>query len=288
MIILNNTRKTGFILSTYGSALKNIAKELGTEYKYTTSSNDIKTQEKSLIVQIDSNESAGILDELKKNIPNSYVIRICMDSPYCIELNEEYMRNVDHHLNLMSEYVDKTKNFVKSDIFFCTLSESLYKFYQGDMHNKQYHAISLCSVKTKERAAFFGHLTDRNYTVFAGLDLHNIKKIKEIYQKTWFSLGHTMSCHDGIYKRSMKGYRDWIAPCTNTLIIYDDHVDIKKYFDDIIPTYTYGNIDSILDLSFKLISNPKKYIRFLEKQQEWLKNNTIEKQLLPLIKPVLN
>lgn len=148
-------------------------------------------------------------------------------------------------------------------------------------------AICMCNVSTRQRYQFFKSLSDRKCSVFTDLKIRNLEKTKRLYEKCWCVIGHTMSPHEGIYTRSLKAWRDWIGPCTNTILIYDNHPTIVEYFDGIVPTYDYNNPYSFLDSLYTFIINPQKYMDILNKQKSWLKNNTIEKQLLPLIEGII-
>ena len=285
MILLSSNRYQNFIGATYGAALKNLSNKHGHKYLFNSDLDKLeKTNEKSIIFQIDSNECDERLDIIKEKIPNSKVIRIGMDSPYCKELSKEFMRKVDIHLNLMSKFVDKTKDFVESHITFCTISEKIIPLIKNDNFNKTWHGICLCNIQTHQRYEFFSSLKDKYFDILININEHNFKKISNLYSHTWFVIGHTMSPYPGVYDRSMKGFRDWIGAFCNTVLVYDNHPDIEKYFGDFVPVYDYNNIASLLKVTQKLICNPKKYIDTLEAQKSWVKDNTIELQLERFIK----
>jgi len=290
MILLSAPTNNRFLKITYGVALKNIAKECGLSYKFVSDcSGTDSSLNKSIIFQIETRESQINLENLKQRYPNSYIFRICMDSPYCDKFDKNTFKYVDHHLNFISEYVKIGEQFVKSNITFGTLSESLLKYFTHNttILNKEYHSICMCTMSTSQRFVFFRTLLEQRFKILVDLKIKNLNQTRELYEKSWCVLGHTMSPHQNMYQRSMKAWRDWIGPCTNTIIIYDNHPTILEYFEDIIPTYDYNNPFSFLDCLYNYIVNPVVYIRTLSKQQEWIKNNTIEKQLLPLVKEII-
>jgi hypothetical protein len=139
------------------------------------------------------------------------------------------------------------------------------------------------------RAEMTKYIKECGYTFSQGGGTgHNDGNLEKIYRKyisSWFTLGTTSHNRPELTKEgTMKGFRDWIGPILNSLLIYDNHPNIIKLFPvDYIPLYSYGKFDEILNIVDQLKKDTWLYKFFLSQQKKWAIDNTIDKQLYKLL-----
>ena len=81
--------------------------------------------------------------------------------------------------------------------------------------------------------------------------------------------------------RSMKGFRDWIAPFCGTLLVYDNFPDILDV-GSFIPIYKYEDWNDAARIIKELKRSSYVYDLILKKQKQWALENTLEKQFIKI------
>ena len=103
-----------------------------------------------------------------------------------------------------------------------------------------------------------------------------------------FIVGTTSSNIPHRPERCMKGFRDFLAPFCNSVLIYDDYHDVLKYFVDdegiIVPIFSFTEFFTIDNIYEKLTKDQELYNNYIKRQKKWATNNTLYKQFTKLFK----
>jgi len=134
------------------------------------------------------------------------------------------------------------------------------------------------------------HLLKSHYKVFfAGNTLStfdNFQQLYKVYNRSRFILGTTSSVIPTREERCMKGFRDWLAPFCNSVLIYDDYHDVMTYFVDdsgvVVPIYSFRKLATINGLYNDLTSDKELYSSFIDRQRNWALKNTVYQQFTRL------
>src|SRR5690606_26991256 len=115
---------------------------------------------------------------------------------------------------------------------------------------KERDLICLCNFTPGmyERNVLFENIKRRGMSLAFNKKLFNIPDIYREYNKSKAALGTTTRCIEGLPHRSMKGFRDWIAPFCDTVLIYDDYIDIVNNLKYLVPIYRYQDVDNIYEI----------------------------------------
>lgn len=310
--------------TTFFPALKNVSEHFG--YTYIPCRADKthmelvesvpKTQERVFFVtNFTLDWKREHYDALKKRIPNSEICWFGSDTHYHgLDAAASEMRSVidlplKRHvdapifkgLSLMEWpidlYLDPIKAVAKdanlvcdSYHFYWTISEDTIKKIESKplKQKKIYDGICLCSTDNRSyhRKEMFDRTDKDGLTVLRNLNEHDLDKIFNLYSQSWATIGTTTACMASEI-RSMKGFRDWLAPFCNSVLIYDDFVDIVD-IGDFIPLYNYGEWGQIKELIDKLKSDSVTYNKLIEAQKKWTIQNTLERQFIRIFKAFLN
>lgn len=192
--------------------------------------------------------------------------------PECIEWN------INLFIDIMGEVVEKATKF-PAEFYFWSISETIIEQIENSIlpTQKEFDFISLCN-NNGPRVNLFDGLRQNGKSVLVGLNIFDLPKVYEIYAKCKYTIGHTTPLICFPNKRSMKGFRDWIGPFCGTPLIYDDFTDIiNRISNDILPTYKYCDASSVVELINSI--SEEKYKSLIEKQKEWARQNSLEKQI---------
>ena len=110
----------------------------------------------------------------------------------------------------------------------------------------------------------------------------------DIYGRSFATISTTSSSWDGGNNcRSVKGFRDWIAPSLGCLLFTDDHPDNLRKYGPHVFYYRYGDFDNLRDTVQRvwtdLNDHPERVSSMLEEQRAWVYNNTLDVQILHTI-----
>lgn len=115
----------------------------------------------------------------------------------------------------------------------------------------------------------------------------------DLYSKSFITLSTTSTSPAWIHVncRSVKGFRDWIAPSLGSLLVTDDHPDnIRKYGPGVF-YYRYGDFDhlkqTIKDTWQRMGTHTEQRAATLRRQRDWVKNNILDIQLKFAVNRVL-
>ena len=221
---------------------------------------------------------------LLQKCPNAKTVQISCDGQDDFGVtgyyNPEY---INIHLDLIEEYADRmNEKGVKSELFWWTISEKTLDVINTSPDvERNLDFICLCRICTYEREWFFNQISTTR-KIIAGINCNDMHQVVSLYKRTKFTLGITHSTHSGHPKRSIKAFRDWIGPLCGSMLVYDDHPQICKYFSNFVPIYRYNEIDSLLSVTDFIRENQEQYDLIVQHQQDWIKNNFIETQLLKI------
>jgi len=245
-------------------------------------------------------------DMVKAKMPNSKIVWLGSDThyegvnnpPLIDDGHDQFLafnglKNIEWPLDL---YLDTMKNVseeasirFKSDHFYWSISESIIDqiakcIPKMNIRRKERDGICLCSTenRTSIRHEMFKKIDETGLNVLRNLNEHFLCEIVKLYAESWVALGTTVSCMASDL-RSMKGFRDWLAPFCGTVLIYDDYPDITD-IGDFIPIYEYGQWGQIKTIVDELKSDLDRYHTLIGQQREWALENTLEKQFIRIFK----
>jgi hypothetical protein len=238
------------------------------------------------------------MKELRRFAPNGKLVVLGGDTVWFVRRNEHHVQDpheVDLWLDLMDEVVCLYRNMgINADSWMWTVTQTLLDQCEEYTQNlpvnfdaKEFDFVSLITVSTDYRRALVEYFKSKNKSFVMGVNCtaQNIPAMVEVYRKSWFHLGTTSpSWTKGI--RTMKGFRDWLAPALNTLLIYDNHSDIMSKYGGgaIVPLYSYNSFESADYLMWLLREDKERYEYILKHQKLWVSHNTLEKQFMRKLK----
>lgn len=229
--------------------------------------------------------------EFKKKRPNSRIIMIGGDTCYVPNYQDFDYGPIDYYLDPMMEVVNgfKHREF-RSAHFWWSLSQwQIDEMKKCKQEEKQYNGICLVNrgPLSPDREKLLAGKSILSYLQPKLFDFH---KLCELYSKCWAAIGTTTSCPGwGGNKRTMKGFRDWIAPFCGTVLIYDDYQDILNEFgrDGILPIYRYADRHSMNETIERLKNDPVWYSSLLTKQKEWAQAHTVDVQMEKVFEEII-
>ena len=222
--------------------------------------------------------------EVKRAFPNAKIIMFSGDSLYHKRLSADTLTwKVDLCIETIKK-ITENSSIIPCEHFYWNISETLIEQIKQTTLStvKTNYAISLCNMTSKERASFLTSLTNEGCIVHWDLKLFKLIDIYNRFAQNWVSIGHTTPVWTGA-QRSMKGFRDWIAPFCGTVLIYDDYPDIIDIGEEIVPTYQYIQIESAIKLINKLKNDSALYAKYLRVQKKWAIENSLEAQLIRIL-----
>ncbi len=281
-----------FCQLTFEYALHDLAENIECDYTVTYYQKDndrsldyVPTTNDNILVffYLDTQRKSAHFKKLKKRCPNATIVLIGGDMIYHLD---EFHKNygVDYYIDA-NDIVIKELSEKKCHVgkLYFTLSrrfgEFCESFAQTYRCEKNLDFVCLSKAGTDWRRGFFGGIKNI-FSIEYDLSLYDETEIVKLYKRSKFTLGTTSPCADEHNRcRSMKDFRDWIGPHCDSLLIYDDHEQIVKDFQDIVPTYHYGDIKSLEELYNMFSENRFLYGEYLQRQKEWIKNNYVDQQL---------
>lgn len=231
------------------------------------------------------------LDVVKNCLPNSYITILGSDSiNYGLDPrnNSEVpgiLEYVDLWLDLHDDIVDSYRTAgVVSAKWHWTTSE--WYINQIDILSKDaghprkdVDYIGLFRVSNHYRDLLWSGLSKRGLrTIKSGAGVtYEAASLYEHYSRSKFCLGTTSPSWTNC--RTIKGFRDWIAPLCGTILCYDNHPSILKNYSGLIH-HIYNYDDPWDTLATWAMDWRHSYtMGILERQQAWVRENTIARQL---------
>ena len=235
------------------------------------------------------------LRKVKKCFPNSKIIPLGADTNIFLFIHNRHeldYKLVDLYLDLDIRCIEHYGNLgIKVDQWMWTTSDWFLNYVKNfSLNNKYekeydfigvYHPGTLNHGYRKEMLEF---IKNKRYKFTNGggngHEDNDLDRLLSYYAKSYISLGTTSHGIDNF--RTLKGFRDWIGMYLDCPLIYDNWEMVKNCYNDNVIYYDYNNFQTIID-SFKLLQNNDLRKEYLNKQKEWIVNNTIDKQLLKLL-----
>lgn len=241
--------------------------------------------------QFRTGEAAAVcgrnIEDLKYLFPNSHIIVLGSYTNHFSDFIEyNHPKNVDLHLDTSYDVVKHYKNLnIISDMFIWSGTKSIYdlakKFLKDNIHiNNQRDCLCLCTCSPNyyDRSNLFNGLTNNKISVGFNLNKFGLYESFFEYIISSVTLGTTTPSSDVL--RNGKGFRDWIGPFLNCPLIHDDYVGYVDIYKDIVPTYTYGDIQNCIEkINWVKSLNKEDKLELLKKQTQFAELNTIENQL---------
>ncbi len=151
----------------------------------------------------------------------------------------------------------------------------------------RFKVVMLHSVHGDYRRTLVEHIEKSGFVVEVGRgggDTRSLSEIFLLYASSFAAIGTTSSSNSQSC-RSMKGFRDWIAPHLGALLIYDNYPDVLARFPCL--TYNYSDLSSLSDIIHsEYAQRTSSYFRqrMLESQKRWVERNTLDAQLLQALR----
>ncbi len=282
---------------TFGYALKNIAGILNCEYipvdhKEDRNFTPIPSSNDKVVVffYMDGARHPHLYHSFKDRCPNATLVQIGGDIIYCVD---QFHKNygIDIHIDPNDSVIEELREKkCRAEKVHLTLSKTFGEYCRETANPRRTHDfICLAAHNTPYRALLFNKI-GRTFNLLTQLPDLTVEEVVRHYEKVKCTIGTTSPCHDdgsGPPKlRSLKGFRDWIAPLCGNVLIYDDHPQLLKDWESIVPFYGYGDFESLCNLYRHLCFDEIVYNRYVNKQLKWIENNYLETQLLNVLKDV--
>lgn len=248
------------------------------------------------------------LREIKACLPNSFVVILGSDTVHHgldPSINPEVpgaLEHVDLWLDLVSDVVASYRNYgLNAELWHWTTSE----WYVEELREQSEAGIGSGVYKhpgKDERPVdligLFRNNTDYRKKLWSNLEADGLLCTKSgqgisyepnqlywEYSRALLTLGTTSPSWTNC--RTIKGFRDWIGPLCGSMLIYDDHTQIRNEYKNLIPIF-YNYYDPIGDIKFwvdscKKVFDARDYQAIIDIQADWVRQNTIAKQLHRLI-----
>lgn len=238
-------------------------------------------------------QQLGVIKHIRQRVPNSKIVVLGSDSIDFInqDKNEfDGIEEVDLFLDTMEETVKYYKQKqIKSDLWIWSYSEYLTEHIKVDISpSKELDVCCLLRVITEYRRQLSQNLLSKHKCLFGngeyggGIAIADDKiyDIAELYNHSRIVLGTTSpACTKA---RTMKGFRDFLAPFYHSLLIYDNHPQIlSRYFPNgEVDIYEYEDIHSLYNVIDNIRSmSRQQYCDRIRYQKECFEKKSIEKQL---------
>lgn len=231
----------------------------------------------------------------KQYFPNSIFIPLATDTIFYRYRNEHQMdlRLVDLYLESHKEVVDEYLSLgIKSDFWDWNISDWFIDYIEKNKikTDKIYDFIGVYHPGTIQNGKYRGnmieYLQNHGYTFTNGggngHDDNDIDRLIKYYCQSKIVLG-TSSHNISNTAQYRKGFRDFIGPFCDIPIIYDNYHEAIRDWGPIMPYYKFGDFREIVTLTDSLLSFHKIYNHFVYKQQNYARNNSIDKQLYRLL-----
>lgn len=232
----------------------------------------------------------GSAKKIKDKIPHGKLIVLGGDSIQYLPLYEySNAEVVDYHLDTMQDVVRHYQWCqINSDIWVISFSEEFVRDVQYDKNRKIIDATCLMEISNDYRKSLVNSFLDGKYNVFWGNNKFCGGKVAtDDFKDHLILLYNISSCIIGTTSpswttmRTMKGFRDCIAPFFGSILIYDNHLQIvnNNYIpNEFLPIYDYDDFSSLHAL-IEEIKNKKDYYDFVEYQKESFMKISLEKQI---------
>ncbi len=218
-------------------------------------------------------------EHILKKCPRAKIVLTGSDTVY-YGVEDSVRMKPDLFIDTIKEQVKLANRAVPSTHIYWTLSQDVIdEISLLPDRNKDIAGICLCA-NSHNRSSFFHQTMDKlGGNILWGLNTNRSDMVYDFFKRAYITIGITMSAPgfgDG-KARSMKGMRDWLGVAAGTLLIYDDYPDIVDL--GIIPIYPYRDSIKCAELMYNYIWEVEVREEIITKQQNWLKQNTMEKQL---------
>lgn len=238
--------------------------------------------------------------QIRERFPNGKLVVLGGDTIWSLANNKPEPLNpheVDFWWDTMDEVIEQfTNEGINTDKWMWTASEVYMERIRqwrsvNNSRPKQIDAICLITMNHPYRRHMETFFRERNISCLFGNGSFSSHDhiLFPAYADAWVSIGTTSPSWTGDI-RTMKGFRDWIAPCIGTVLIYDDHPQIIRDFDGgneegkTVPLYNYENFDEIIQLINVFKEHPYAYEHYILRQLAWIFQNSLEVQFTNLFK----
>lgn len=242
------------------------------------------------------------LRNIKKCLPNSYVVILGSDTIHHgldPSINPEVPGALEHvnlWLDLVQAVVDSYRHY--------GMNAALWHWTTSEWYVQEFCSIA-AGLPAKDKGTrsvdligLFRNNTDYRKKLWAGLEAEGLpckksgqgisydpKELYDAYSSSLLTLGTTSPSWTNC--RTIKGFRDWIGPLCGSMLIYDNHPQIRNEYEHLIPIF-YDYDDPIGDIKFwvdscRNVFDAVSCQTIIDIQADWVRQNTIVKQLHKLI-----
>lgn len=223
--------------------------------------------------------------QLRKQFPKAKIINLASDTILSHpSLEISCVEDVDIWLDTFPHIVEEYGKNRPSYVWDWTFSEAYVSRFVNPRPSKDRDFVCLMKLNSPYRQRLKTYL-DHNFTGYVGQEKVSSEDriIEFVYACSWVVLGTTSPAGQQDI-RTMKGWRDWIGPFCGTLLIYDDHPEIIRRYNHMVPTYKYDDFDSLANLIREVKSmSPKQYQDLVEIQKTLILDHSLEKQLIRIL-----
>jgi hypothetical protein len=293
---------------TNGLAIPNMAKQLGIEcktysiYEFQNAIVDRDSSQDAVFIAESAFFRDSLLDarQLRRLIPNGKLINMASDSIYFTRKNDDEFYFLPEYFDLWLDTMEECKEYYQSkglfaDIWRWTISDKyidliddyLFNLQEGFMYEpskKEKDYVCLARLNSIYRQQLKHYLDENRLkgTFGTGALSSDLKDLYELYNTAWVAIGTTSPAgQDDI--RTMKGFRDWIAPFFGTVLVYDDHPEMN-WASSVLPRYDYNDFPDLKAFIIDVKHYPDLSKQYIKKQKAFILNHTIEKQLINLFR----
>jgi len=242
------------------------------------------------------------LSRIKQCLPNSYVVILGSDTIHHgldPAKNPEVPGALEHvnlWLDLVSDVVESYRrsglnavlwHWTTSEYFVKELDSLTAQGYNVLKGKKSVDLIGLFREDQSYRKWLWEGLRMNGASYIKGGDgvSYEARKLHAAYSSALITLGTTSPSWTNC--RTIKGFRDWIGPLCGSMLVYDNHPQIMREYGNLIPFfYDYHKpVDTLTDIvnCVKNSMSAELYSRIVSNQADWVRENTIAKQLLRLL-----
>ncbi len=270
-----------------------------------------------LIFEIGNPQHTGwSTKKLRSRFPNAKFVALCSDTVY-YQMNGLSLQmdpdGIDLHLEVMPQSVEWLQNKgIAAEFFRWGISDKLINkavAYANDTFFQDYvegiHNAKSTHLSYKKNIDFIGvyhpgtisnpqcwrhhavkYLEENGYSFTQGggngHQDNSLERLFSYYTRSKFTLGTTSHNRPELTRLGcMKFFRDELGPLFHSVLIYDNHPNVKlryNYVDQIVPTYDYDSFYSITCIAREMSEEYRQI--YLDKQQKYVFDHCFEKELL--------
>lgn len=194
-------------------------------------------------------------------------------------MHQELLNNIFIHIDTMYCVKDMIKD-INVEMIYWSISEKMIKLIDETKRDKTIPVICLIKSMTYARNTFLNEIRE-TYQIQGGGNFA-WEEVVRMNKQSSVCLGISLPAIEPYVERSNKGFRDWMAPFCDCVLIYDDIQEIVDIGSDIVPIYNYKDAKGAKALIQDLLDHPSLAKKLINKQKAWAIENTMDNQLVKI------